>query len=191
MPPVITETPKSEVPPSNVAAVSTPAEIDFEAVVLQCAKRKTSVGTSFQGKKGKNHLFALCCSAVKSLRGMARTAHVSSEDEKAIQDAIAAFWLAKSRDILSYGTVVSASFDKPTVKFNAEGEAQLTLNAKLHATRSAKDNAEARLHLSFCLKTARKRLDYMLDNPAEFERDETREQMDKITAIENAVAAAK
>lgn len=115
-------TPGSMTPPSAKAAVSTPKEIDFNALVHEIMKieTKNAVGTTrLVSNKSKQHIFALACKAVRSHRGIEPVemevkpgvkamvpGRISDEDVKSIKEAIGAVWLQELRGFLSFGGAV-------------------------------------------------------------------------------------
>ncbi len=176
-------------PKSNTQALSSPSEPNLPAIVLGVAKRKTTIGQTFSSKKGKASLFSGVCAFLKSELGMGKTEHLNSEWTGKVESAIAEFWKTQANVVLSYGSIKSATFDKPSVKFqtNEKGELQASveLNAKIHATRNCKDNAETKLMSTELLRRAKKRMDYMLDNLDKFERSDMDEQRLKVIALES------
>lgn len=175
-------------PPSAKEAVSTPKEIDYFTVVEQCAKRKADIGQSFQGKKGKQGLFAITCKAVKSLKGMAVTELLPAEEENLIRQAVTDFWLSKANILLSYGTVVSFTLDKPSVSFSEEMVVtEVAGNATLKAQREPKDKHEKLLWLHHLKASHEKRLNQMLENLSKYDRQMIAEQQAKCTGLEQAI----
>lgn len=183
-------TPRSEIPKSADAAVSSPKEIDLVELAGRIAKTKAAIGTKFMGHKGKQSLFAATCKAWKSLTGASHDSRVPAETEALIRKAINAFWLGEAtRMVTEYGEVVSVQWDSPKAKV-VDGEAgrkdvNLTWNATLKARRDSKDDAEFRLGLSFEIGKAQKRLAFMQDNPAKYDREEVRAQQDLLTILES------
>lgn len=177
------------------AAVSTPTEIDLVVLVSECAKRKAKLGESFQGKKGKQSLFALACAAYRSLRGLpkfdddGKPCQLPDSIANSIREAVASFWATKANEILSYGEIVSYRTDITKATVTDDGKVKLHLEAVLKAKRNPKDAAEFRLHCSFAHKQAQKRMDYMLDNLAKFDRDELNAQRRKVECLEKAEQA--
>jgi len=119
-------------------AVSTPPEIDFGAVVAEVATRKVAIGATFNGRKGKQSLFAAVCKVVKSLRNMPIDSQLSSEVADSITNAIGDFWKMHASKLLSYGEVTSVRYDAPSAKFNKAGTEveSVTLKATLRAERA-------------------------------------------------------
>lgn len=183
--------------PKNAdVAISTPSQLDLVALVERVAKAKAAIGSKFMGHKGKQTLFALVCNAVKSLMGLAKfnddgtPKHLPEEVAVEVRKAINSFWLNQAnRMVTNYGEVVSVQWDAPKAKV-VDGEAgkkdvNLTWNATLKARRDSKDDAEFRLGLSFEVGKAQKRLAYMQDNPAKYDREEVRAQQDFLTVLES------
>jgi hypothetical protein len=71
-------------PPSNIAAVSTPSTLDYDAIVKEIAVNKAKTGYSFS--KG-NGLFVSSCQKVKSLLSVNAKDRLPGEIATAIQDA--------------------------------------------------------------------------------------------------------
>jgi len=178
--------------PAN-AAEATPGQNrqeDVPALVAGIAKRKATVGETFSGKKGKGRLFAMACAALKSLRGLSKADKLPSDTEAEVREAVSQFWQMQANRLLSYGTVTSATFDKPSVKVDTEtGAVALKLKATLKAERPAADSREEKFMLGFALKNAKKRMDMMLDSLDKYEQSERAEQSAKIVALENRIVA--
>jgi polyhydroxyalkanoate synthesis regulator phasin len=177
-------------PKSNQAAISTPAEINLVTLVETVAKRKSTDGVSFTGKKGKQTLFSAVCSAYRSMRGLPKftddgkpmklTDSVCAE----LQAAIATFWTSKANEIVGYGEIVSYRKDVAAMKLTDKGEAKLHLTATLRAKRQCADLSEHHRTAKILLDKAKKKMDYMLDNAGDYSRDDMEEQRVKITALE-------
>lgn len=171
-------------------AVSTPAEINYLAECRALASRKTKIGETFAGRRGKQSLFSAMCKQVKSLRSIDPREHLDSETVKEIEGAIALFWQSEAERILTYGEIKSATYDKPSFKVidleDGAKDADITLNAKLHAVRKPKDLAEYRLNALYLLAAAKKRMDYMLDHVAKFDREQMATQQNRIAILEMA-----
>lgn len=173
------------VPPSAAAAQSNGApahgeskpQVDYAAVIEECAARKSAIGQTFVGKQGKQHLFASACANVKSRLGIPKflddgktPTRLDSVHTDAILDAMRDFWTKQANRILNYGEIRSASFDKPSAEFvkvmDAAGNLVKTkavpkLNAKIHAQKDCGNDAESALMLAFLIAQAKKRVDYM------------------------------
>ena len=187
-------TPRSMQLPQNSAAISTPATIDYPAVVARVAKAKAQIGSKFMGHKGKQNLFALVCDAVRSMLNRPKfdeagqPIHLPEEIAAQVKGAINEFWLAQARKVVEYGEVVSVQYDAPKAKvLDLEGgrkDVDLSWNATLKSRRVSKDDAEFRLGLSFEIGKATKRLAYMQDNPAKYDREEVRAAQNFLTVLE-------
>lgn len=176
---------KPTVPKNARAARSTPPSIDYVAVVEEVAKRKASIGTNFAAKKGKQSLFTGVCASVLSLKGKAKTDKLPETVIASINHAITDFWKLQAHKILSYGRMVSATYDKPKALFTEAMEVQaVVLNATLRAERDPKDNGEERLFTLALVKSAKDRMDYMLENLQKFEREELNAQKKRIESLE-------
>ena len=185
-----------ETTPRNAdAALSTPTELDLVAMVEACAKRKATIGTSFSSKRGKASLFSACCAFYRSAKGLpkfnddGKPAHLPERVVAEIEQAIVQFWQAQAQDILGFGKIVSYRKNQPIVKIDDEGRVNAKYGAILKAERECADVSDYHRAVGDKLRNAKKRLDYMLDNPAKFERDDLANQKWQIDCLENALKA--
>jgi hypothetical protein len=177
-------------PKNAAAALSSPKSIDYVAMAEAVAKRKASIGTNFAAKKGKQSLFTGVCAMVLSTQGKAKTDKLPEAEIASINAAIADFWKLQANRILSYGRMVSATYDKPKAVFTEALEVEsVVLNATLRAERDPKDKAEERLYTLALVKSAKDRMDYMLENLAKFERAEMTAQKTRIESLEKHYAS--
>lgn len=210
-------TPRSMTPPQADAAVSSPKEIDFGAVVKEIMRieTKNAVGTvRLVSNKSKQHIFALACKAVRSLRGLEpvevvengvkimRPARISDADEKSVKDAISDLWLAELRGFLTFGgditqcdlritknqPVTSVIQPKDSTVKDKDGNALHDLNVRLKlqavVTRPPVDTSEAIRTVGMGLEKANKRLVFMEANRVKFDREDFREIQKVITLHE-------
>lgn len=205
-------TPKSMQVPSNTAAISSPSELDYHAVVrgVMCIQNKSGLGFRLVSNKSKNHVFALSCDAVRNLCGLAKfdaenkLVPVSPEIEKAIRNALQSVWVAEMNALINYGGALDQSdlrmqWDAPVTKavevlddngkqVERDGKKVYDLSARLSATarvtRSPKDLSEMILVVSLRTTAAKNRLKQMQDKPGKYERDEVRAQHDLVTLHE-------
>ena len=205
-------TPKSMDVPSGKAAISSPSELDYHAVVrgVMLVTNKSGLGCRLVSNKSKNHVFALSCDAVRNLCGLAKfdkdnkLVPVSAEIEKAIRDALQTVWAAELNKLLGYGGPLEASdlrmqWDAPVTKavevldehgkqVERDGKKVYDLSARLSATarvtRAPKDLSEQILVVSLRTTAAKNRLKQMQDKPGKYERDEVRQQHDLVTLHE-------
>lgn len=166
-------------PQSNRAAVSTPSEVNYLAVVRDCAAHKVSEGQSYVSRKGKSHLKALACAAVASQLGY------SAEEGKDLSvvpggDAILAKIDGAIIQFFSQcGADIAAEYDRITVRTqfafdrvretkDAAGvvrkEYEFGLAGTMRGERSTRDVSEARRTLNVLLQKHKKRMDYMLEH---------------------------
>lgn len=167
-------------------AVSTPKEIDLVEMVKNCAFRKSNIGETLVGNKGKRNLFSAVCADYKSLRSIAKDTRLDDETVGKINEAIKSFWSRQAQRILDYGEVVSASFDKPSAEFTEDGKrvTNVHLNAKLHSRKELCDSRERKLNVLFMLTQARKRMDNMLGEVGKHTREAMAAQALRIAALE-------
>jgi hypothetical protein len=178
-------TPRSEIPKNAHAARSNGApsqgqsapQVDYGAIVAECAGRKSAIGQTFVGKQGKQHLFASACAAVKSMLGIAKfmddgktPTRLDQVHVDGILDAMKDFWNSKIDLVKAYGEIRSVTFDKPSAEFtkvldnagNVIGtKATPKLNARAHVQKACRDDKESALMLSFLVAQAKKRVDFM------------------------------
>lgn len=178
-------TPRSMIPPSAAAAQSNGApsvgqsapQIDYGAVVRECAARKSAIGETFVGKQGKQHLFASACANIKSRLSIPKflddgktPTRLDEVHTNGILDAMKDFWSGVAQRVLNYGEIRSASFDKPSAEFRKvmDGAGNVTgtvavpkLNARIHAQKDCRDAKESALMLDFIVAQQKKRVDFM------------------------------
>lgn len=187
-------------PAANVEALSTPESIDYGAIVARIAQVKAPIGTRFVGNKQKSSIKALVFDHVRSALSIPKwedeakklVNRLPEDIEKAICHAISEYWLMHARKIVDYGEVVSVSYDTPRA-FIVDGDkgkdVDLQWNATLKAKRQSKDDAEFRLGLSFAIRKAHDRLEFMRANPSKYDGVEIRAQHDLITRFEGKLLA--
>lgn len=176
------------VPANSVAAISSPQDLDYAQVVETCATRKAKIGQSFNGRKGKQGLFSLSCAMVKSLIGLGKLDKLEIDVENNIRLAVENFWKLQATKILNYGEVVSVTFDKPVIRFNDEmSVTSIQGQASMVARREPNNVSETLLWLHYAKSQASKRMDYMLENVAKYNRAELQTQQAKLAGIENKI----
>jgi hypothetical protein len=151
-------------------------DVDIVALCQNVATRKSPIGLTISDRKGAQSIFSGVCAEIKSRSGMDRTARLDDAMVARIKAALATMWEQQAHKVLTYGRVVSATYDKPSGKLDPEGRAKVTLNAVLKAQRDTKDDGEYRLHASFLHTQAVKRLNYMLEHLSDYTREDMRKQ---------------
>lgn len=204
-----TGTPGSMEPKSNRAAVSTPKEIDFVQLVKEVVliQTKNAVGTTrMVSNKGKQHVFALCCKAVVSHRGLAPVerlengrvvmvpARLDDADVAAIKQALNDVWLTALREFLVFGGDTSTSNirivkNQPVTRMilpenstvtdkdgNRMHDLDVALKLQAVVTRKPNNTQEAIFVATMGQERAEKRLTSMEATPGKYDRDALNEQ---------------
>lgn len=184
------KSPKSTIPKIARETVSSSQPLDVNALVAVTAQRKADIGETFTGIKGKQPLFAAVCAAYKNRSGMAPTDRLNAKAEETVRQAIETFWRKQADRIMTYGQIVSASFDKPKAVIGESGELLTTeCTAAIRAKRKVKDLSEDSRNTNHLVAKAQKRLAYMLENPAEYDRADVQAQRNQIAQYEIRQAA--
>jgi len=106
----LTDTKTLEARPRNAdAAVSTPAVINYDAIVRQCAERKSANGAQFTSTKGKSALLKLCVDSIRSQLNLRKhdddgnVVQIPGEHFTAIKASINLFWESEAITIIRNG----------------------------------------------------------------------------------------
>lgn len=183
------KSPKSTIPKIVLETVSSSQPLDVDALVAVTAQRKADIGETFTGIKGKQPLFAAVCAAYKNRSGMTPMDRLNAKAEDTVRTAIDAFWRKQADRIMTYGEVVSASFDKPKGIFTDTGEMTATkCTAAIRAQRDPSDKSEDGRNTNHLLAKATARLAYMLENPAKYDRIDVTAARNRIASIERRQA---
>lgn len=186
--------------PSNKQALSTPKELNYDAIVRRNAKRKVDNGAQFSSTKGKTSLLNCCIDDVRSELGIAKfnadnqRNNIPAEHFEKLKLALDMFWRNEAQDI---------------VKQAIESDAKLTIRRGVLMTRFGKDNKLVRsktdtikaVHVAtakehklcdmFGLASLQTKLDNMLDNPGKYDRTQFDAVRKQIELLELEIDGAK
>lgn len=185
--------------PQNIQAISTPSDIDFDAIVRLCAKRKVDNGAQFSSVKGKASLLSVCIDTTRSQLGIAKRDEnnvpvaLPQDVFNKLKSAVESFWHNEARSLVErairedahitvrQGVLMSRVSDK--------GEISRSKTDKITSVYKPKVN-EHRLCDTFGLTAAKARLDTMLEQVGKWSRAELEAQRRKIAVLEDSLSAA-
>ena len=189
--------------PSNTAAISTPATIDYLAIVKVNAKRKVDNGAQFSSVKGKISLLLCVCDQVGSELTIEKKDNGNGKFTRTLPDDVFAkckeatetFWRNQAVQIANNAIENDA---KVTTRYGilmtriGKNDALLrTKTDKMISVYSPQTEQEFKLCDTFGLTAANARMDWMLDNVGKYSREELKAQQHVVELLQNAVASHK
>lgn len=198
-------TPKSMEAPSNKAAISSPKEIDYFAIVKAIMLIKGSAGNGYGDRmvsnKGRQHVFALACAQVCSMLGAEDLVKFTTPDgverfrlpevlANKVKDAIGEVLDSQWNRFKTYGGSVDTSdirwtWDKPKFSVigadksglkDAEGKGLRDMDLRWKATAIATRASKDLGEQSLCAEQVLKAAEKRLENMDKKPNEYTREQ---------------
>lgn len=183
-------------PQSDKNAMSTPKELDYDAIIRTCAKRKVDNGAQFSSTKGKASLQIAVNNMLYSLLNIAKF----DADNKAVslpldvfnagKAAIESFWKNEARDMIEQAIQGDAKINIRRgvlmTRIDSKGNFVRSKTDKITAIHKA-TAAEYKLCDTFGLTAAKARLDTMLDNVGKYSRDELQTQRNIVIKLEQSI----